>query len=63
MKKLLVALTVVLASTFAYADATKPQEKPPVTAQSKPVVKKPCKEGQTPDKDNCHALKKVDKKK
>ena len=63
MKRLLVVLSVVLATTSVYADNSNPPVKPPVTAQSKPVVKKPCKEGQTPDKDNCRILKKVEKKK
>ena len=63
MKSFLVVLSVVFASTFVYADSPKPQEKPPVTAQKKPVVKKPCKEGQTAEKDKCHEVKKIEKKK
>lgn len=62
MNKLLVALSLTLASTLTYADAKK-EDKPPVQAQQKPDVKKPCKEGQTPEKDNCHELKKVEPKK
>lgn len=62
MKNLLIALTLALSSSFVYADAS--TEKPPVTAQQKPTVKKPCKEGQDPEKDNCHVVKKAtDKKK
>lgn len=61
MKKLLVLLSLAVATTFAFADA--PKEKPPVTAQKKPEVKKPCKEGQDPDKDNCHVFKKAENKK
>lgn len=63
MNKLLVALSLALASTITYADASKKEEKPPVQAQKKPEVKKPCKEGQNPEKDNCHELKKVEPKK
>lgn len=63
MKQLLLALTLALSTSFVYADAAKKDEKPPVQAQKKPDVKKPCKEGQDPKKDNCHEVKKVEKKK
>lgn len=63
MKNILMALTLIVSSSFVYGDATKKEEKPPVTAQKKPVVKKPCKVGQTAEKDKCHEVKKVDKKK
>lgn len=63
MKKLLTALTLALATSFVYADAAKKEDKPPVTAQKKPEVKKPCKEGQDPEKDNCHVVKKAETKK
>jgi hypothetical protein len=63
MKNVLIALSLVLSTSFAYADATKKEDKPPVTAQKKPEVKKPCKEGQTAEKDKCHEVKKIEKKK
>lgn len=67
MKQLILALTLALSTSFAYADAAKDagkkEEKPPVTAQKKPDVKKPCKEGQTAEKDNCHEVKKAETKK
>lgn len=63
MKNVLLALTLGLSTTLAFADAAKKDEKPPVTAQKKPEVKKPCKDGQTPEKDNCHEFKKADTKK
>ena len=63
MKNVLIALSLVLSTSFVYADAAKKEEKPPVTAQKKPVVKKPCKEGQTAEKDKCHEVKKIEKKK
>ena len=64
MKELLLALTLAISTSVAFADAAKKDEpKPPVTAQKKPEVKKPCKEGQDPKKDNCHELKKIEKKK
>ena len=63
MKKLLTVLTLAVATSFAYADTGKKEDKPPVTAQKKPEVKKPCKEGQDPDKDNCHVVKKAEIKK
>ena len=67
MKKFLIAINIVIWSfvgyqTTVYADAAK-KEKPPVTAQKKPDVKKPCKEGQTAEKDKCHEVKKIEKKK
>ena len=68
MKKFLIAINIVIWSfvgyqASAYADAAKKEEKPPVTAQKKPDVKKPCKEGQTAEKDKCHEVKKIEKKK
>jgi hypothetical protein len=63
MKNVLIALSLVLSTSFVYADATKKEDKPPVTAQKKPEVKKPCKEGQTAEKDKCHEVKKIEKKK
>lgn len=63
MKQLVLALTLALSTSFAYADAAKKEEKPPVQAQKKPDVKKPCKEGQTAEKDNCHEVKKAETKK
>lgn len=63
MKQLLLVLTLALSTSLVYADAAKKEDKPPVTAQKKPDVKKPCKEGQDPKKDNCHEVKKVDAKK
>ena len=64
MNNTLIALTIALLTSLAFADAAKKEEpKPPVTAQKKPDVKKPCKEGQTAEKDNCHEVKKVDNKK
>ena len=63
MKHLLLVLTLALSTSFVYADAAKKEDKPPVTAQKKPDVKKPCKEGQTAEKDNCHEVKKVEAKK
>jgi len=63
MKNVLVALSLVLSTSFVYADAAKKEDKPPVTAQKKPEVKKPCKEGQTAEKDKCHEVKKIEKKK
>lgn len=63
MKKILATLLMASVASFAYADASKKEEKPPVTAQKKPEVKKPCKEGQTAEKDGCHEVKKADPKK
>jgi hypothetical protein len=63
MKPLLIALTLVFSASVALADAKRDESKPPVTAQKKPEVKKPCKDGQDPKKDNCHELKKIEKKK
>lgn len=63
MKNVLLAVALGLSTTLAFADAAKKDEKPPVTAQKKPEVKKPCKDGQDPEKDNCHKLNKVEKKK
>lgn len=63
MKSLLIALTLALTTSLAFADGKPADAKPPVTAQKKPTVQKPCKEGQTPEKDKCHAVKKVEKKK
>jgi hypothetical protein len=63
MKNVLIALSLVLSTSFVYADAAKKEDKPPVTAQKKPEVKKPCKEGQTAEKDKCHEVKKIEKKK
>ena len=63
MKNVLIALSLILSTSFVYADATKKEDKPPVTAQKKPEVKKPCKEGQTAEKDKCHEVKKIEKKK
>jgi hypothetical protein len=66
MKNLLLALALALTTSFTYADAAKDAKKddrPPVQAQKKPDVKKPCKEGQYPKKGNCHELKKIEKKK
>jgi hypothetical protein len=63
MKNVLIALSLVLSTSFVYADVTKKEDKPPVTAQKKPEVKKPCKEGQTAEKDKCHEVKKIEKKK
>ncbi len=63
MKNVLIALSLILSTSFVYADAAKKEDKPPVTAQKKPEVKKPCKEGQTAEKDNCHEVKKIEKKK
>jgi len=63
MKNVLIALSLVLSTSFVYADAAKKEDKPPVTAQKKPEVKKPCKEGQTAEKDKCHELTKIEKKK
>ena len=63
MKSIIIALTLALSSSFVLADGKPSEAKPPVTAQKKPTVKKPCKEGQDPEKDNCHAVKKVEKKK
>ena len=63
MKNILIALTLIVSSSFVYADAAKKEEKPPVTAQKKPEVKRPCKEGQTAAKDKCHEVKKIEKKK
>ena len=36
---------------------------PPTKATEKPKVLKPCKEGQTAEKDNCHEVKKATDKK
>ena len=63
MKNILIALSLVLSTSLVYADATKKEDKPPVTAQKKPEVKRPCKEGQTAVKDKCHEVKKIEKKK
>lgn len=63
MKNLLIALSLALTSSLVFADVAKKEEKPPVTAQKKPEVKKPCKEGQTPEKDKCHEFKKAETKK
>jgi hypothetical protein len=63
MKNVLITLSLVLSTSFVYADAAKKEDKPPVTAQKKPEVKKPCKEGQTAEKDKCHEVKKIEKKK
>ena len=63
MKNVLIALSLILSTSFVYADAAKKEDKPPVTAQKKPEVKKPCKEGQTAEKDKCHEVKKIEKKK
>jgi len=63
MKNVLITLSLVLSTSFVYADAAKKEVKPPVTAQKKPEVKKPCKEGQTAEKDKCHEVKKIEKKK
>jgi hypothetical protein len=63
MKNILIALTLAISTSFVYADAAKKEAKPPVTAQKKPEVKKPCKQGQTAEKDKCHEVKKIEKKK
>lgn len=60
---MLIALSLGLITSFTYAEAAKKEDKPPVTAQKKPEVKKPCKEGQTAEKDNCHVVKKAETKK
>lgn len=57
MNKLLAALLVSF-STLALADST-----PPTKATEKPKVLKPCKEGQTAAKDNCHEVKAATAKK
>jgi hypothetical protein len=75
--KSLVAIAAVLAlfTTTAFAsDPKKEDKKEPVKAEVKkdekkadakaePKVKKPCKEGQTEEKDNCHDVKKAEKAK
>ena len=63
MKNILIALSLALSTSLVFAAEAKKEEKPPVTAQKKPEVKKPCKEGQTPEKDNCHEFKKAETKK
>ena len=63
MKFILIDLSILDRTLFVTAYVSKPEDKPPVTAQNKPQVKKPCKVGQTPEKDKCHVLKKVEKKK
>ena len=59
MKKLLIILALSVLSPIVYSD----DAKPPVTAQQKPKVKKPCKEDQDPEKDNCRVVKKATIKK
>ena len=57
MNKLLATLLITL-SSVAFADSP-----PPTKATEKPKVLKPCKEGQTAAKDNCHEVKKATEKK
>lgn len=57
MTKLLTAILLTF-STLAFADGT-----PPTKATEKPKVLKPCKEGQTAAKDNCHEVKAATAKK
>lgn len=57
MNKLLTAVLISF-STLAFAD-----NPPPTKATEKPKVLKPCKEGQTAAKDNCHEVKKATEKK
>lgn len=37
--------------------------KPPIQAQKKPLILKPCKPGEDPKRDWCHTFKKIEKKK
>lgn len=62
MKNLILAVSLALTTTLVYADVVKKEATPPVQAQKKPDVKKPCKEGQDPEKDKCHEVKKIEKK-
>ena len=57
MKKLIPLLLVALFSFNAYAGEKPKKEAPPPAV--KPQVKKPCKPGQTEEKDNCHQVKKL----
>ena len=59
MKKTIALIAAAMLSVSVAQAQTKPADKP---APVKPVVKKPCKEGQTEEKDGCHELKKIEKK-
>jgi len=74
--KYLIALVASMFMLTAYAsDAKKEEKKEPAKAaevkkddkkadaKAEPKVKKPCKEGQTEEKDGCHEVKKAEKKK
>lgn len=63
MKNLLIALglTVVLTSGYAQSETKKEPAKKP--AMPTVEVQRPCKDGQTPEKDKCREPKKVEKKK
>lgn len=41
----------------------KQKERPPITPQNKPVVRRPCKPGETSEKNKCHQVKKIQKNK
>lgn len=61
MKKLLTLLVVALSFSVQAAEAPKkPADKKEAAAPViKPKVKKPCKPGQTEEKDGCHEVKKL----
>lgn len=71
MKTLIAVVLSVFAVTAFAADPPKKEEKKePVKAEVKkddkkaePKVMKPCKEGQTEEKDGCHEVKKAEKAK